>query len=120
MFQLREEHQQAFAAAAMAAFERRAVAHIRSNFPRQSAPLTDAQIRLRIRRGLAQARKYGLETERQGMCFVDTGFLLGPDFDSRPDTAWTREILNQPDTPADDRASRLVTAAQRSSLVQGG
>jgi hypothetical protein len=119
MFQLRDEHHQAFASATMAAFDRRAVAHVRANFPEQSSTLSDQEIRIRVRDGMRRAKVYGLESERQIMCFVDTGFLIGPDFDSRPDTAWTRIILQYPDFSADQRAQTLLEGAQNAVREEG-
>jgi hypothetical protein len=113
MFQLRDEHHQAFQTATMDAFERRAIVHVRTNFPEQSSNLSDDEIRARVRSGLVRARAYGFETERQGMRFIDTGFLLGPYFDTRQDTAWTQRVLNQPESSAEERARILLAEAQR-------
>jgi len=119
MFQLRDEHQEAFEAAALAGFERRAVAHVRANFPDESSKLTDHEIRASARDGLRRSKAYGFETERQVMRFVDTGFLIGPDFDTREDAAWTRMILNSVEDPVEQRSRWLLACAQRAVKEQG-
>lgn len=97
----------------MAAFERRAVAHIRENLPEQSAGFSDPQIRERVRDGVRRANRYGLESERQAMCFIDTGFLIGPDFDTRSDTRWARTLLEDRQLSANERAARLLSRAEK-------
>jgi len=117
MFQLRDGHLCAFNSAAMDNFEQRGVRHLRRRLPRATSAFSDEELRLRVRDGIRRARPYGLTTERQVMCFVDTGFLIGEDFDTRPDSYWARAILDKRDMAADHRAYWLVTGAQR--VVRG-
>ena len=120
MFQLREEHHQAFQQATWDAFERRAIAHVRANFPDQASNRSDAQLQARIRSEYRRAQQYGFQSERQIMCFIDTGFLIGLDFDSRQETSWTQTILRYPDFSTDQRAEVLLAGAQKAVEEEDG
>jgi hypothetical protein len=113
MFQLRDEHMRGFEGAAGSAFEERAVRHIRKHLPRETATMTDSDLRERVRRGSDRAKTYGFETEREIMCFVDTGFLLGERFDS--EVSWTQAFLRETCVSSNQRAHRLLSEAEKAT-----
>lgn len=118
MFQLRDEHLQAFGQVAAKTFEDRAVAHTRKQFPKQTSALTDDELRERIRRDIASANQAGFTSERQIMKFVDSSLLLGEDFPQDPANEWARRILADK-TPADDRAAQLLDRAVQIAAKRG-
>lgn len=120
MFQLREEHMRALERVAEENFVDRGVAHLREYFPDLTAGVAADSLRARIRRGAARARQYDLETEQQIMCFVDSGMMLGEDFDSDPNHDWARQILERRQYTADTRSQALLMGANRFREQGGG
>jgi uncharacterized protein YyaL (SSP411 family) len=115
MLRIRDEQMQAFDADAQKRFEDRAIRHLRANLPRQTEHFSDDNLRARVRTGAVRAREYGLESEQQIMCFVDTTFLLANNFDTAPAFSWARTILTDPQLTANQRAGTLLAAAERNS-----
>jgi hypothetical protein len=114
MFQLREEHLNAFAQAAYGAFEDGVLRQLREVFPDKVRAFTDEDIRGRIRAGIPRASVYGLTTQYQVMCFIDATYLLGVKFDSDPRYPSIRELLLSPLAP-EDKADCLLVSAQDTS-----
>jgi hypothetical protein len=115
MLKIRDEHMQAFQAQTMSGFEERGVRHLRTHLPEQTAPFSDNDLRVRIQTGGARARTYGFLSERQIMSFVDTSFLIGPDFDHDRRYPWAQEILLNRALPPNRRAGTLLGNAARAS-----
>ncbi len=108
MFQLRDDHLRAMGQVAEDNFVTRAVAHLRSTYPETTKPMSDEDLSGRVRRGRQRAAVYGLSSEKQVMCFLDSGVILGETFDVNPAHAWTRPILTDPQKSADERAGTLL------------
>jgi len=115
MLKIRDEHMQAFQAQTRTQFEERGVRHLRTHLPEQTAPFSDKDLRTRIQTGGVRARTYGFRSERQIMSFVDTSFLIGPDFDHDRRYPWAQEILLNRAIPANRRAGTLLGNAARAS-----
>jgi hypothetical protein len=109
---IRSEQMRAFDAGAWNSFETRAIRHLRANLPSQTERETETSLRQRIRTGTQRARIYGLASERQIMCFIDSSFLLGEQFDTDPNYYWTRHILEARDVDPNRRAAVLLDRAQ--------
>ena len=120
MFELSGDHMTAFRGVAQDHFEQRAVLHLRQQFGAETFALTDGELRERVRTGRERARGWGLLTEVQIMDFVDTGFLIGEDFDSDPGESWTRDLLGDKELPADQRSAVLVSSARILVATRGG
>lgn len=95
MFVLRRPHLTALEAAPRRAFDYRLADHVRRVFP-QADRLYAAELLYRVTQAHARARHYGLTTEKNIALFVDLGFGLGPDFETRPECAWVVGILEEP------------------------
>ncbi len=108
VFQLRDEHVRGMQQVAEDNFVGRAVQHLRQTFPNTTAPQPDGDLSERVRRGIARAKPYGLTSEKQVMCFLDSGMILGETFDTNPDHAWAHAILIS-DKPADFRARTVLS-----------
>jgi hypothetical protein len=63
--------------------------------------------------GLRAMPSYEFTSERQIMCFVDTGVLMGETFDTNPHLRWAQVLLGNRALSADQRASALLDAAVR-------
>ena len=74
----------------------RMVDHVSEIFPEKCEELgSKGKIRERIRQGLIQARRYGINTEQDVALYVDIMFGIGPDFPEGEDMAWARSILEK-------------------------
>jgi len=113
MFQMRAGHMSAFQAAQAERFETRAMEHVRKLLPDETADMPDAELRRRVRSAIERARVYELVSERQALSFIDVTFLLEEWFDMRAQYRWARYILDDRQAAADDRASILLTRAER-------
>jgi hypothetical protein len=111
MFQMRPGHVAAFEAEQLRSFEERAVRHARRTLPNDTEGSSDEQLKSRFRREMPKAQSYGLESERQILCFFDAGLMLGEGFDREPRLPWVQEILMDRQSHPEDRAQRLVRAA---------
>jgi hypothetical protein len=114
MVEIKPEHMRAFETAQLARFIDRAVAHARRTFPVESERFSDDQLRDRFRRQMPVSQAYGLRSERQLLCFFDTGLLLGDNFDHDPAIPEPRAILMDRSKSADERAITLLSGAIRS------
>ena len=90
VFTIRKQHMDAFSRSVDDAFIQRLVRHLRDNFPGQVADrgLGPKDLEPLARRGLANARKYGLVAERDIRMYVELMVLLGPNFDEDPKLPW--------------------------------
>jgi len=111
VLKIRPEQAEAFGRDAMTDFESRAVAHLRRKLPDLTEGLSDEQLRVRVKSCVPRAARYDLVTERQIICFVDTSYLLGEQFDTDPRHADVAEVLNRKDTDPDRRAGVIVGMA---------
>jgi hypothetical protein len=113
MFEMRPEHVSAFEAAQLQGFEDRATAHARRTLPNETAELSDDQLRTRFRSEMPKSQSYGLGSERQILCFLDAGLMLGEGFDRDPRLPWAHELLMDTKRHAEDRARTLVRGAAK-------
>jgi len=112
MFQVRDDHMKAFGQTAEDNFVDRAVQHLRRRLPRETANHNDDELRARVRGGMKRAQTYGLITERQILCFVDTGVLLHEGFDTDPAYPWAGQILGAREASAEVRATSILDVAE--------
>ena len=108
---LRKEQTEAFRQRALADFEDRGLRHLRRDLGGPAAPFGDADLRRRIREGIARAGRYGLTSEQQVMCFVDVSVLLGEHFDTDAEQAWAAEVLRSTQLLPADKANVLLATA---------
>jgi hypothetical protein len=94
-----------------ASFEAQVLAHLRKHLAERVAGLSEMQLIERIREGVTRAATYGLESPRQVVCFIDTTFLLGRDFDLNPVHAWAQKTLASKALQPSDRAALLLATA---------
>ena len=108
MLVIREEQMAVLAQAVARTFENRLLEHLQEFFPRQCQILGVEQSRELIRLGIAQAEKYGLDTERDVYLYVGLMCMLGSHFDQDPQLPWAAQILADENiADPSDRADRL-------------
>ena len=90
---IREAQLKALAEAATDEFVATAAAHLTEHYPRTSNLLGEIGLKDAIRRGLAKARRYGIDDEYDALRFLNLMFALGFEFDSDPKYPWARHYL---------------------------
>lgn len=113
MFKMRDAHLQAFSDLALEGFLERATAHVRRLFPNECASARDLDLRKWFRRCIDRAGTYGLASEYEVMCYVDTTFLLGANFDTDPNHLWALELLMDQEKAPRERAEQLIEEARK-------
>jgi hypothetical protein len=112
MFVIRVEQYEAFERHAMLEFERKALAHFRSELAELTEDQPDAALIARVRHCLRRAATYGLESEQEVLSFVDASYLVDDEsFDSNPEHPWARAILNDPGMKPEAKAEELLDRA---------
>lgn len=95
MFVLRPLHLKALEAVPERAFQYRLVDHVRRVFP-QTERMLGTELLHRVVQARDKARRYGLTTEKNVALYVDLGFGLGQNFETRPECEWIVRILEEP------------------------
>lgn len=108
MLTIRDVQMEALAADTWARALARLGEHLRAACPRQTAGWDAQQLRQEVEHGVAQARRYGFEGERDIAIFLECRAELGEDFDAREDTAWMGEVLRD-DTLFGAEKAELLT-----------
>lgn len=125
MLQMRKEQMAEFEKAMRQKFEDRMVAHIAKDFPEQYREMrhakgSDAPVRQFVWDGVKRAEGYGITSESNVELFLDLLLDLGTDFDTRADTDWTREVLDAPDLPEDEKMDTIYGELDRRGYGEDG
>jgi hypothetical protein len=67
---------------------------IRALFPQDPRFLDDERVRDLIRAGIAAAKRYGIDGNREVSLFLFLICEFGADFDTQKDKAWMRDLLS--------------------------
>jgi hypothetical protein len=111
MFTIRQQHKDAFATQSKKAFEQAAILHLREKLSQRVAGLSDAELGDWVRDVTIRAGQFGLITQQQIMCFLDSEVLLGKLFYERRGYEWAGPILRSGHLQADDRAGLLLATS---------
>ncbi len=90
-----------------AAFETSMISHIKTVFPDQAEVMTDEEIRVLVREGVEKAAAYRIARSENVALFIDLLVGLAPDFDTREDIAWIRDILEDGQLSEDVRMTLI-------------
>jgi hypothetical protein len=125
MLTIRREQMEVLGAYMRQSFEDRLVQHIAQSFPAQfrklaPPPGNDEPVRTLIKQGIERAGDHGITSERDVRRFIDLMVTLGPDFETKADTAWAQSILRDKTLPARVRMELIhQQLAARSSPASG-
>ena len=97
----------ALSAAVLKRFEERMVVHLRRTFPVETRDVNNTDFRRLVHGGIERAESYGVTDNIDLERFLELTVRYGSDFDTRGDTAWAGEILNDPRIPGDDKMNAL-------------
>ena len=118
MLTIRPEQMAVFSQSLLGKFEMTMIAHLHQTFPAQADALGDAQIRELIHFGIAQAKRYGIISERDVSRYIGLMMEWGRNFDCDDSLPWVSAILKHKyvQDPAEKTARLLEkTAELRSS-----
>lgn len=105
MLIIRKEQMEAFSEAQEESFAVEMVYHLRSDFPDETADMTDAELHQYVEDALDVAKKYDL-TNRQDLCrFLNLTMFHGMEFENTDDKHWMHEYLTDEEIP--DPGKRL-------------
>jgi hypothetical protein len=111
MFTVSSRHTFALGSKAEYDFHVAALAHIRENFPTQTARHSDDSLIAIIRGAQATGEDSGLVTEGQVMCLIDSTILLGPGFMKAPEYVWAEDPRKTADIDPNEKAVRILKQA---------
>lgn len=74
-------------------FEDRLTDHVTRVFPQQTGKLGPEETRAQVQRGIERAQRHYVTRENDVARYVDLQFLVGEEFEQRPQMAWANEIL---------------------------
>jgi len=110
MMTVRNAQMKVLAVAARQVFERRASDHLASFFPDLPECADRRQLLARVRRGVEEARLYGIESERDLLRWLNVAAALGEDFAENPRYPWAARVLSSPLSPS-SKMERLSKTA---------
>ena len=113
MLKIRQAQVDAFADLRWEAFFHRTSQHVRANFPDATGGMSETDLRLVFDSVVRRCQAFGLHSERQIICMMDSTMLLGDRFEEQPKYRWARDVLTSERMSADDRAKRVLAAAVR-------
>jgi hypothetical protein len=109
MLKIRKEQMDALGAYMLRQFEKRMVKHLRKDFPKelQEHNIKKQDLEQMVRRGIADAKNYGVEYEDDLKLYVECMLLLSPNFDQDERFPWAKQILTREDVDGDIKMSEI-------------
>jgi hypothetical protein len=107
MLTIRNQQKAALAAARRQDFAARVLSQIAAVFPERHAVTPEAELRQLIEHGIAAAARHGVTGQRDVALWIQLMVGLAPDFEQRPEFAWTRAILDDPGLDGTGKIARL-------------
>ena len=92
-------------------FRGRARNHLRAQFPRRSAPMSDEELLAAIDHALARCAHHRVEFESDILRFLNVMFTFGERFDEDPAIDWAAPILARTELDPHARMDALYAAA---------
>jgi hypothetical protein len=108
MMVIRKEQFATLEELALGDFLDRAASFLRQHHASSTRHLRPEALRDLVQSCVARAKPFGLETEREVICFAVVSLLLGPDFLDNPAHLWARELLERKVWSAEKRARDLL------------
>jgi hypothetical protein len=112
MLTISRTQMEALSRAFVESFRERAAAHVAKAFPEAAACLGDSSVHASVDEAIAQAGKYGIETEFDIVRFLNLIYRLGFAFYKDPKHDWAVALLTDPQNPPGQRLE-LVFAQLR-------
>jgi len=126
MLRIRDEQMAVLRQDSLARFKERLMAHLRQEFPQESAPLDEAALRDFVDHGIQRASAYGITAQRDVCLYVDLMILHGRDVDRDPRHPEAARVLASKTLEPRQKLDRLhadlgaVPAAEEDDAPQGG
>lgn len=94
MLIIRNEQLEVFRQYALVQFINNMAQYLRVTYSQQTSSLSEAELQSEIRAGIKHAAKYNVRFQYDVQQFLSQRMEFGADFDTKPETAWMAEILN--------------------------
>jgi len=94
MLKIRKEQEEALAEVVRKTFAERAHKHLAKTWPDECAEIGEEHVREMVDDGIRSAAEHDITMDADVLGFIELYILLGPDFETSPDTPWAAEILN--------------------------
>lgn len=116
MLTLRDEQVDVLQADQLTRFRRSARKHLEAHFAPELAGRSAYEIEAIIRRGIRLGRSYGVREPWAWLKLIDLLVVFGADFESRPESDWVRNILNDTTVGSPERRVRLLMKEAQAHL----
>jgi hypothetical protein len=114
MLTLRKEHYEAFRETAREEFVRRMLTHLRDTFPKQTEPISKADLEAFVKRHRERAEAYNITLADDVEYYIDCAMKYGEHFDTDKKTNWAGQILRTPSLKGSEKVEYLKKfAAER-------
>ena len=109
MLQIRRSQMEAFSKQMEDAFVKRMVRHLRADFPEEltAHDLQETDLDRFARRGVNDARGYGVVNEKDVQLYIECMVLLCPDFDRSDRFPWAGETLKREDLDGEQKMDQI-------------
>ena len=97
MLKIRQQQMDVLNQAMTAGFERRMYDYLMKTYADALKRTPKDEVQSAIRTGTRRAAVYGMIGEYDVARFIDLMYRLSPDFDSKPEHAWIRTVLDDPE-----------------------
>ena len=88
-------------------FVDRMVAHLKKEFPEQTAEMAESDLRVLINEGVERAENYEVTDDVDIERYLECMLRYGGDFDMNLQTSWAGEILHDNDLSGFDKMNRI-------------
>jgi hypothetical protein len=107
MLKIRKTQMDSLSEYTLRQFENRMAVHLRTTFPKYTEDLAEAELRVRIHTGVAQAAQYNVTVEDDVRRYLEYVTMYSVDFDTNPQSAWAGEILRTQDISGAEKMDRI-------------
>lgn len=107
MLVISSEKMRIFRHQALERFEHRMIDCLAHSFPDPCAKLDLDILRERVRLGIERAGRWGLTAEYDVARYIALMHILGPDFDTAPETSWVSPLLASSELEPDEKLDEI-------------
>jgi hypothetical protein len=107
MLKIRETQMKTLSEYTLRQFENRMAVYLRTTFPKQTKDLPEAELRVMIHTGIAQAAQYNVTIEDDVRRYLEYLTMYSVDFATNPQSAWAGEILCTQNLSGGEKMDRI-------------
>lgn len=107
MLRIRKEQNDALAEYMLSEFVKRVMVHLRAEYPQETQPMNDEELRDFVEDGIQKAEGYNIELEDDVQEFIEFMVVYGPKFDNDPKFRWAKQILDNNDLDGSEKMDEI-------------